>query len=197
MRYTPFSLSFTVQKTEGSHPASLFNSSNCTKVTGKSAQIEPGKTGPQKETLIICSRRQKQSLFSPCLSLGNVLCVWFRLSWSQLSTFLCIVFTFCSACVANWLYHPPWATIQRSCGLCETVCGETEASGEFLLTEWEWPWMDEAQGKWVFFSTALQPNSWVPFPSDPAPSKMETTSSAVPVRGCLPSLKHREKVNSF
>lgn len=65
-----------LQKTEGSHPASLFNSSNCTKVTGKSAQIEPGKTGPQKETLIICSRRQKQSLFSPCLSLGNVLCVW-------------------------------------------------------------------------------------------------------------------------
>lgn len=49
----------------------------------------------------------------------------------------------------------------------------------------------------VFFSTALQPNSWVPFPSDPASSKMETTSSAVLVRGYLPSLKHREKVNSF
>lgn len=32
------------------HAASLFNSVNCTKVTGKSAQIEPGKTGPQNET---------------------------------------------------------------------------------------------------------------------------------------------------
>lgn len=30
--------------------ASLFNSFNCTKVTGKSAQIVPGKTGPPKET---------------------------------------------------------------------------------------------------------------------------------------------------